>query len=221
MADRIVLTAGELQALQAGEAVQGFTATTLLAALAGIRKDAADPADPNPVEGLHVYNQLLHNYPPESIEWVKDPAVRWIGPVEIPLDRVNVANEDSWAASHQAATVRRFAREMKAGTGHTNPVVMVQKPGENKAEVVDGHHRFLACRLLKWPCKSYVGFVPRDQGPWDETHSSQIHSGSDPANKGAKSGSPVAAGLAVRAADTGRVLMLQRAFDEDDPAGGQ
>ena len=40
-------------------------------------------------------------------------------------------------------------------------------------------------------------------------------------HKGAKSGDgPVAAGLAVRAADTGRVLMLQRAFDEDDPAGG-
>ena len=33
-------------------------------------------------------------------------------------------------------------------------------------------------------------------------------------------GEIVAAGLCVRAADTGRVLMLQRALDDDDPAGG-
>jgi SPP1 gp7 family putative phage head morphogenesis protein len=33
-------------------------------------------------------------------------------------------------------------------------------------------------------------------------------------------GSPVAAGLAVRARDTGRVLMLQRGLDEEDPASG-
>lgn len=33
-------------------------------------------------------------------------------------------------------------------------------------------------------------------------------------------GAPVAAGLAVRARDTGRVLMLQRGLDEEDPASG-
>jgi 8-oxo-dGTP pyrophosphatase MutT (NUDIX family) len=215
-AGRIVLTASDLASLQSGDTVQGWTAT----ALAETLKDAADLSDPNPVEGEHVYNQLLHNYPPKAIEWVKDPRIHWIGPVEIPLARVNTSDESSWAASHEAAAVRRFAREMKAGTGHTNPVVMVQKPGESKTEVIDGHHRYLACRLLHWPCKSYVGFLPRADGPWDETHSLQIHSGSDPANKSAKPDLPVAAGLAVRAADTGRVLMLQRAFDEDDDAGG-
>jgi 8-oxo-dGTP pyrophosphatase MutT (NUDIX family) len=40
-----------------------------------------------------------------------------------------------------------------------------------------------------------------------------------PAAKAAPDG-PVAGGLAVRAADTGRVLLIQRAHDEDDPAGG-
>src|SRR5262249_12288667 len=33
-------------------------------------------------------------------------------------------------------------------------------------------------------------------------------------------GEVAVAGLAVRAADTGRVLMLQRALDDEDPAGG-
>ena len=40
-------------------------------------------------------------------------------------------------------------------------------------------------------------------------------------NKSAVPDAPVAAGFAVRAADTGRILMLQRAFEEDDPAGGK
>ena len=31
--------------------------------------------------------------------------------------------------------------------------------------------------------KAYVGFVKTDGGPWDETHSSQVHHGGDPANK--------------------------------------
>lgn len=246
-----------------------------------VGKGASDLHDPSPVEAEHVYNQLAVNYPAKAIEWVR--GIRWIGPVEIPLDRVDTDDEDSWAASHQPDAVARFAREIKAGTGHTNPVVMVQKPGHLKAMVVDGHHRFLACRKLGWPCKSYVGFVPEDDGPWDETHSSQVHQGDDPANKhakvsprsvhlrpaaepgrrcgtcvmyhphatalrtgtcdiliidvgdsevcdrwkpgqaakGAKPDTPVAAGIAVRAADTGRILMLQRAFDEDDGAGGR
>lgn len=237
-------------------------------------KGASDLHDPSPVEAEHVYSQLAANYPAKAIEWVR--GIRWIGPVEIPLDRVDTDDEDSWAASHQPDAVTRFAREIKAGTGHTHPVVMVQKPGHLKAMVVDGHHRFLACRKLGWPCKSYVGFVPADDGPWDETHSSQRFQGDDPRNKhqmvskesvnyraatdparecstcgmyrdhkcdlvrgwiepddlcdrwipretakGAKPDTPVAAGIAVRAADTGRILMLQRAFDEDDGAGGR
>lgn len=36
-----------------------------------------------------------------------------------------------------------------------------------------------------------------------------------------KAEKPVAAGIAVRAKDSGRILMLQRAMDDDDPAAGQ
>ena len=42
-----------------------------------------------------------------------------------------------------------------------------------------------------------------------------------PATKALKSDGPIAAGLAVHAEETSRVLMIQRAFDENDPAGGQ
>src|SRR5262249_11124831 len=42
----------------------------------------------------------------------------------------------------------------------------------------------------------------------------------EPRLKVSKGDDLVAGGLAVRAKDTGRVLMIQRAHDEDDPAGG-
>ena len=48
---------------------------------------------------------------------------------------------------------------------------------------------------------------------------SSSHQGNDPANKAAEP--PHVAGLMVRAADTGRVLMLQRSMTEDDPAAGR
>jgi len=217
-----------------------------------VGKNAADLTDPNPVEAEHVIGQMRQNYPEKALGWMRD--ARWIGPVRIPQDRINTSDEDSWAASHEPKAVDRFAKAIKDGTGHTNPVVMVQKPGDDKTEIIDGHHRTLAYRKLGKPVLAYVGFVPRDDGPWDETHSAQIHQGEDPANKafsghgfedvaaiaqrelqaaaarevygemlyGKADKPPVAAGLAVRAADTGRILMLQRAIDPggDDKAAG-
>lgn len=146
-----------------------------------IVKDAANLADPNPVEATHVENYLLGNYPPDAIRWVRD--ARWIGPVRIPQDRVDYADEGKWAASRQPATVARFARKIGNGTGHTNPVIAVQQDGNYKVNVVDGHHRALAYRKLGRPIIAYVGFVARDDDRWEATHSSQVHSGADPRNK--------------------------------------
>jgi hypothetical protein len=95
-------------------------------------------------------------------------------------------DEKSWAAAHQSGAVRRFASQIKAGTGRTDPVVMVQEPGKNKANVVDGHHRTLAYQGLKRPVTAYVGFVPEGDRRWEETHSSQINQGSSRANKSAQ-----------------------------------
>jgi hypothetical protein len=146
-----------------------------------VGKGAADLSDPNPVEATHVKNQLRANYPEKSLAWID--SATWIGPVQIPLDRIDFDDEESWAASRQAGAVRRFARQIKAGTGHTDPVVMVQEPGKTKANIVDGHHRTLAYRSLGRPVTAYVGHVPEGDTRWEETHSSQVHQGSDPANK--------------------------------------
>jgi 8-oxo-dGTP pyrophosphatase MutT (NUDIX family) len=185
----------------------------------GVGKGAADLSDPNPVDAEHVYSQMLADFPPKAIAWVKDPAIHWLGPVAVPQDRIDYDDVGSWAASSQPARVKHFARKIKAGED-VAPGICVQKPGEAKVTVIDGHHRALAYRKRDKPLVAYVGFVPADGGPWDETHSYQYSDGEKAAEKSAAPTVPAVAGLAVLAADTGRVLMLQRAMDPDDPAAG-
>src|ERR1017187_1484679 len=144
-------------------------------------KGASNPHDPNPVDAEHVKNQLRKNYPEKALTWMESAV--WIGPIQIPLDRIDMDDEKSWAAAHQSGAVRRFASQIKAGVGHTDPVVMIQEPGKNKANVVDGHHRTLAYQSLKRPVTAYVGFVPEGDRRWEETHSSQVHQGSDRGNR--------------------------------------
>jgi 2'-5' RNA ligase len=151
-----------------------------------VAKDAADLSDPNPVEAEHVRNQMRANYPEKAIAWIS--AATWIGPVQVPQGRVNYAGRDSWAASHEPGAVKRFTKHIRTGTGHTHPVVMVQEPGESKADVVDGHHRTLAYEKLGRPVTAYIGFTPAGDHRWRETHSSQIHSGPDPLNKAGGAG---------------------------------
>jgi Phage portal protein/ParB/Sulfiredoxin domain len=149
----------------------------------GVRayKDAADLTDPSPVEPEHVKNQMRRNYPEKALGWID--GAHWAGPVLIPQDRIDDGDEDSWAASHQPARVKEFAREIKHNRGHLHPVVAVQEPGESTVKVIDGHHRVLAYRRLGRPVKAYVGFVDHNGGPWDETHVFQFNQGAAAANK--------------------------------------
>lgn len=143
---------------------------------------AADFSDANPVEAEHVYLQMAKNFPPGAIAWVK--RARWIGPIWVPWDRVDTDDEESWAASHQPDRVGEFVRNIRAHGGHTAPSVLVQEPGSNRAFIVDGHHRALARRKLGQKVLAYVGNIePRDRKAALETHSHQIHSGSDTRNR--------------------------------------
>lgn len=169
--------------------------------------------DARPAAADVVYRQMLANYPAASIAWIKDPAITWYGPCEVPLDEVDVHDEDSWAAHHQPGAVDRFAREIRSGTGHTDPVVMVRVPGQ-KARIIDGHHRYLACWRLGWPCKSYIGYTPRLTLAMEETHSSQIHQGSSPLNKSSSDDPSRVAFLLIRARNEDgkwRYLLQKRA----------
>lgn len=203
------------------------------------RLEGAPKASPDAV-----YRQMRRNFPAEAIGWIR--RVRWAGPVEVPLTDFDFSSEKEWAAHHEQAKVDEFARQIEAGQ-KVNPVVGVIKPGHNRIRVTDGHHRLMAYKKLGRPAVAYVAFLPRaGTGPADRTYLYQFHSGSSPENKSFTAGAlggqsnvsgltpfnlaggsnapankpPYVAGLLVRAADTGRVLMLQRAVTENDPAAG-
>ena len=143
---------------------------------------ASDYSDPNPVEAEHVYVQMAKNFPPDSIEWIR--RAKWTGPVWVPWNRVDQDDRDKWAASHHPEKVKEFERMIKAHDGHVAPSVMVQEPNSQKAFIVDGHHRAVAREKLKQDVLAYLGNIDaRDRQAAEETHSHQIHQGSDPENK--------------------------------------
>lgn len=153
---------------------------------------AAKPADPEAeasdfsVESYlpreHVYVQMAGNFPPKAIEWVR--RARWAGPVMIPWEQIDTTGKKTWAASHEPGKVDEFKKQIKAHDGHVAPSILVrQKTG--KSFLVDGHHRALAREELGQDVLGYIGTVS-SQADYDaatETHSSQIHQGSDPQNK--------------------------------------
>lgn len=157
---------------------------------------------------------MSRNFPPAAIEWVNDAT--WTMRL-VQLDDIDVDDENSWAAHHQPDRVNAFVRQIEAGKP-PKPAIMVKTDSQDELHVVDGHHRVMAYQRLNKPVPAFVGVVPDGDDRWEETHSSQRHQGDDPANKA--DGLPVAAGIAVVAMDTGRVLMLQRAMVDDDPAAG-
>ena len=180
---------GVVMAAIGEDLAKGLTVDEVIATARGVLvKDAADLTDPNPVEAEHVINQMRKNYPDKALGWMQ--AARWIGPVQIPVNRIDFDDIHKWAASHQQARVRVFARQIETGEAHTQPIVAVQEPGDDKIKVIDGHHRTLAYKQLGRPVKAYVGFVDTDGGPWDQTHAFQFHQGADPANKTGGGGGP-------------------------------
>jgi SPP1 gp7 family putative phage head morphogenesis protein len=187
-----------------------------------------------------VYEQLLSDFPAQDVTWVL--GLRWTGPEFVPLDQIDWSNQESWTASHQPEKVAKYARKIQKGK--IKPGILIARPGKPTVMIADGHHHALAEKQLHRPVYGYIAHPTTVTGPWDELHSYQQHDG-DGGKKGkrgkgklAKAGtqqpaapdtgrsapkateSPVAAGIAVHAADSGRILMLQRALADDDPAAG-
>lgn len=157
---------------------------------------------------------MSKNFPDDAIEWVND--TRWTMEI-VPLHDVDFDNEGSWAAHHQPARVAYFEDKIQSGK-RLKPAILVRVPGKHRLRIVDGHHRALAYRNVGKPMPSFVGAVPDGDDRWISTHTQQLNQGADEANKSDQL--PVAAGITVLAADTGRILMLQRALEDDDPAAG-
>jgi hypothetical protein len=141
----------------------------------------SDYRDANPVDPEHILSIMRANFPEKALGWVKRAA--WIGPVLVPWERVDHDDDEKWAAAHQPAKVRQFTRDIKAGR-QTNPSILFQPPGDGKTIVADGHHRAVARHEMGQDILAYVGAIrAADREAAEQTHSSQFHGGSDPANK--------------------------------------
>ena len=114
--------------------------------------------------------QLEDSFPEEALEWIND--AHWIGPVQVPLDRVNFEAKDSWQASHEPELVKSKIRKIKKGK--RKPVILVAAPKNTKYIIVDGHHRALAYEKLNMPMTAFIGKVHHEKGDWDTMHSKQL-----------------------------------------------
>lgn len=124
-----------------------------------------------------VYNQLADDFPPEALEWVR--GVVWQGPIDVPLDSIDMSNSDTWAAAHEPDRVSFFDGEIKEGT--VKPVILVNEPNNNKLLVVDGHHRVMsASEQNAETIPAFVAHVTTVTGPWDTMHAQQERSDSGP-----------------------------------------
>lgn len=185
-----------------------------------------------------VYRQMQGNFPDSAISWILKMTWRLC---DVPQDMIDYADSDKWAASHQPKHVAEFVSRYEHGE-RVAPPVMVDEPGHQHLIVADGRHRSLARKKMGKPAvRAYVGMAAKRGGPWITCYQEQQHSGDSPQNKGFTAGNlgdgsahglvPLAAegqrrgaycsGLLVRAADTGRVLLIQRAIADSDPAAGK
>ncbi len=125
------------------------------------------------------------------------------------------------------APAAQVAKEMTAGVTSDTGITGVDLRGETQVDGDDDEDELLAAAMEK---AAYARFVKarRKAGRWrDFTFTHVDATAAHRANQAGRAqirkdaGQMVAAGLVVRAADTGRVLMLQRALDPQDPAGGR
>lgn len=154
-----------------------------------------------------VYAYLAREYPASVLEWVKD--AHWHAPQAVALDDIQMARRPGGARN--ADTVERFTHDLEHGHG-IHPIVLVRTPEGLPYRIADGYHRTLAAQHAgRDTIQAWIGDVDTADGPWGTTMNRA---------KLTKAAGPEAAGLAVQAKDTGRVLMLQRAMDPTDRAGG-
>ncbi len=128
-----------------------------------------------------VINQLSEDYPPNSLNWVKE--AKWEGPERIDIKDVDYSNYKNWQAHHEPKKVKKF--EKKISKGKKKPVILVKTPKNKKYIVIDGHHRALAYRNLDEPLVAWVGHTKSEDGPWDTFHAKQRHSNNPDSTKAA------------------------------------
>jgi hypothetical protein len=141
-----------------------------------------DHAYGNPIPAHVVYLKMASNFPPEAIQWVN--RATWEGPLDIAWDNIDTDNVNGWAASRQPEKVQDFEQQIQAHDGNVEPSILIKDDDSPKSIIIDGHHRAIARHNLERPILGYVGRInPADRKAALETHTKQVHQGTDPQNK--------------------------------------
>lgn len=117
-----------------------------------------------------VVAQLAEDYPPEQLTWI--PNAKWTGPHEVPLDEVDWSGRENWRAYDQPQHAAKFVKKAKKGK-RLKPVVLIQRPGNPKQWIADGHHRSLASAITGVPVWAWTAHVTDKTGPWVDMHANQ------------------------------------------------
>lgn len=129
---------------------------------------AHEKAD-SPTLAQKIRRQLTEDYPLAAMRWLDDAQIT--GPFEVEASKIDFDDVESWQASDDPEKVARFRERLERGKA--KPVLLVDKPGEGKLMVADGHHRALAGREADLPVPAWIAKVPTQDGPWDQMHSLQ------------------------------------------------
>ena len=116
-----------------------------------------------------VFKQESEDYPPKAMGWIHH--AQWKGPLTVPLSHVEP--DMKWLDRVDPKHVQDFVKRVEDGHD-LKPVILVKTPGDDKLQLIDGHHRYLACVEKKIPCLAYIATVDKDHGAWEKMHDYQF-----------------------------------------------
>lgn len=117
--------------------------------------------------------QLKPDFKKKDLAWLDDPEVRVEAPSRVPADSIDWNDYPGWRASRQLKAVVEVAKK-RIDKGKGKPSVVADKPGEDKLDIIDGHHHALARVDHKEDPLAYIVHVPQADGPWDQLHDRQV-----------------------------------------------
>ena len=119
--------------------------------------------------------QLKPDFPKTARAWLDDPRVTVDAPAKVPADDIDWSDYSGRRASRQLKSVVKLTKKKKITKGKGKPSLLVDRPGSDKLNVIDGYHHTLARVDAKKDPLGYVVHVPTDTGPWDDMHDQQKH----------------------------------------------
>lgn len=172
--------------------------------------------------------RLEESYPDKALGWVDD--MDWRTGV-VDTEDISVTGPGSDA---DMKSIAKKAKKMRGGKP-IKPVVLVDPHEDGLMQVADGHHRVAAAVLAKVKkVPAFIGSPTKPKSDWRHpimamqlarviksfAVGSPLASGFVPFDLGGPAPAPgtgiTVAGICLVAADTGRILLLQRSIDDED-----